>query len=514
MNETPLLSLTDRAIARLRTLGDGNGVDPEAFNIVEKTEEIITVKGVLKLTPDISVQSRAIAGKAMKSGVKGKEKIILPGFAALHEEAERQRKAFMESGDWLPEAIKELKEEPGYGWGHDGGKIVFPGRSVTLAATEKCPSCLGKGQRVCEQCQGQGQVICSYCFGNKQEPCYHCFGKGVDPAYPGQTCTICRGTRFAPCRYCKATGFLPCPSCQGRGGVPCPDCKGKGFITQEVEISAGASIGFSILNSSELPSGLLRSLDRIGMANLAKGHADIEIVEPEDHAEAARRGIILVARIPYADIKLRMQGKLVIAASFGKHGLLSGIPPFLDNSLKKQREQLALAAAGKGQLAPALGARAMREALALSLRGKGQLKELRRLYPVGLSQKAAQEILDNFARALRLQTARVRLYTAAASVILSAGVFSGFFLTPLRAFLEKAAGRQGVLAVEILLPISAIGLAGFALSRASKWALQRLYPKSDVKTGQDLGKTGYVSIALIVLVYALVLAFSKYYSGI
>jgi hypothetical protein len=506
VTDTPLLSLTEKALIRLQAMAEGNGFAPDSIRLLESEEKVYAVEGILRLEPQVEIQSRSYVGP-----VKGKGRTVLPNFAALQEEVNRRKKSFQESRDWLPEAMKELKETPGYGWGHDGGKITFAGRKVTLAASEKCPACLGTGQLTCPQCQGRTVIVCPYCFGRGQEECYNCFGKGTDPVNPQHPCPVCRGTRFAPCRYCKATGNLPCPNCQGRGGTPCPTCQSAGSMTQEVDIDANATLHFAIKKGAPLPSGLLRGLDRLGMANLVKGHGDIELVTlATDAPDAQGNAVVLRATIPYADIKLHMIGKVVMAAAFGKRGLLSGLPAFLDESLKPWREHLKRAAAGTASLDQALKARALREALALKLGGKGAASEMRRLYPVGLSLKTAGEILDDMDKALRRITLRERVIVAAASLVLGAGLFAGLFLSPLHAALRSSLSPRFLLFVEALLPAAVIGLSGFAFAHAAKWVLQRRFPRTDVRLAQSIGKIGYVTLAGILLLYAASLMLAKY----
>ena len=260
MTDAPLLTLTERALARLHAMAEGNGVTPDDFKVIENTETVHTVEGLVRLSPNVDIQSRQYPGP-----VKGKGRQMLRSFAAMQEEVNRRKQEFQQSKNWLPDALKELEETPGHGWGHDGGKITFTGKTAKLAATEKCPHCIGSGLLTCPQCQGQTIVICIHCQGRRQENCYSCYGRGTDPANPQNPCPTCQGARLLPCRYCKATGNLPCPTCQGRGGTPCTSCQGKGAYTQEVDIDANAVIQFSIKDASHLPSGLLRGLDRLGM---------------------------------------------------------------------------------------------------------------------------------------------------------------------------------------------------------------------------------------------------------
>jgi len=504
--DTPSQSLTEQALARLRKLGEGNGLAPEAFKLVENQESIIAVEAQVRLTPLFTTQAKAYPGP-----IKGKKIQALPDFAALQEDVGRRKQQFQSSGVWSEEALQELKKSPGYGWGHDGGKIVLHEQNVTLAANEKCPACRASGLLTCPQCQGRMTVICSYCQGRGQENCYNCFGKGEDPVNPGHQCPVCRGTRFATCRYCRATGQLPCPTCQGKGGTPCTSCQGTGSVTQQVNIEAGAEIHFQIARGSNLPSGLLRSLDRLGMANLAKGHADIEIIDPPKDAPAESNNIVFLrAKIPYADIKLRLKDKLVFAASFGKKGLLSGLPAFLDDSLRPWRERLVRAALGAEPLEKALEARAMREALGLVFANKTEANDLRRIYPLGLSPGTAKEIMNNVGMALRRLTLRARALVAATSLAISAALFAGLFFSPPGKQMAQTFAPGTLLFIQVALPILAMSLSAYAFAHAIRWVLQRRFPKHAIRLGQGLGKLGYGTLAGIFLLYALAFALTKF----
>jgi hypothetical protein len=498
--------LTNQALERLRKLGEGNGLAPDAIELIESHEDVYAVDAHIRLTPMFNVEGRSYAGS-----IKGKNVMALPGFVELQEDVNGRKEAFQKSDTWLQDALKELKESHGHGWGHDGGKIILSEQNVTLAANEKCPVCASRGLVICEQCQGQTTVRCTYCQGLGQENCYHCLGKGIDPVYPQQPCTICRGTLFAPCRYCNARGQVPCPMCQAKGGTPCPACQGAGSVTQEAAITAGAEIHFQVATGSELPSALLRSLDRLGMINLPKGHAGIDLIEPgKDASETEKNTFLLRAKIPFAEMKLRLMDKTVMVSAFGKHGRLGGLPPFLDQSLRPWRERLARAARGTETIDKALKARAMREALALVLSGKNQAGELRRLYPVGLTAETAKEIMNNMGLALRRMTLRARTIVAAVSLAASAGLFAALLLTPLRIRLAHSLPPKTLLLIETFLPVAAMSLSAYAFAHVVRWILIRRFPKMDVRFGHNIGKLGYGTLVCIVLIYALIFALTKF----
>lgn len=502
MPDTPPLTLANQALARLRKYAEGNGVDPDSIQVVDSKEDLYSIQAQIRLVPEFNIQPNPYAG-----AVRGKGRRVLGSYAELQEIVARMKQTFLDSKDWMPEAIKDLQESPGHGWGMEDAVIPLSNPKETLAATENCPSCNGGGKLICPQCQGQTTVICSYCFGKGQENCYHCFGRGEDPVNPQQPCPICRGTRFAPCRYCQSRGQLPCPTCQGHGGTPCSDCHSTGLITQEIAISAHAKVEFHILGNQDLPSGLLRSLDRLGIVNLVKGHGDIELTLPDAKApDAEKTTLQLQAKMPYADIKMRLMDKLVMVASFGKRGLLSGLPAFLDVSLRPWREHLERAALGEESLEKALEARALREALMLALDGKDKPNDLRRLYTIGLSQNAAQEIMRNIGLTLRHITLQERGIAAALCFVLCVSLFAGLFFTPLFASLAASMSPKMLLLIEALVPVAAVGLSWTVISHATRWVLQRKYPNANVRLTQKIGKIGYGALAGIVAAYGLIFA--------
>ncbi len=173
-----------------------------------------------------------------------------------------------------------------------------------------------------------------------------------------------------------------------------------------------------------------RGLDRLGIANLTKGHADVTFVEskaaPEDHEatgddhEYIPGGLVGVAppitpsgsappampaedeentgfgsplsgdtkpsepvlhymaRMPFADLRVDFNGKKIEIGVFGLRNVFIDVPPFLDEPLAPWIEKLEQATKGHGAVYAALEARALREALELHLQGNGNAKEFRR----------------------------------------------------------------------------------------------------------------------------------------
>lgn len=496
-------SLADLTLQRLRALAEGNGLAPEKIELVKVNEAVYAVEGLLRLKPSFQAATSPGFGRA-KSGAKN----VFPSFDALREEVASQKKEFEKDGQWLTTALKEIEKEPGHGWGLEEADIVWPDQTVMLSASENCPKCGGKGSVPCFNCQGRGLMMCLHCRGTGQEDCPFCLGRGEDPLHPGSPCPTCNGRRFINCRHCQATGQVPCDQCQGKGGLPCDTCRGTGALKQEAKITKGAKAHFELGRTSDMPSGLLRMMERIGLANLAKGHIDVTMQQAAPDAAAEERALVrLTAQIPYADLVVKFAGTPHKIAVFGKKSRLLNVPAYLDRALEEARKILAAAARGEADIEKTSSFRLMREALSLALKGKTSPNDLRRLYPVGLSPQAAQEIMRAMGLALKALTARARLIASLAFVIGSAGVFAGFFFSGLPSFLAERFGEKGLLTVEILLPLLTIGIAWTGLLQTAQGSLKRKYPEASVGGQQDLGRRGAAALAVILMVYALFFLF-------
>ena len=512
--------LADQALARLRKLADGNGLAPEKIELVGAQENIFTLQGTARFMPFCERQSGQYPGPP-----QGKGRTIVAGRDALLSEAEKRQKAFLQGREWLPAAIADLKTAPGQGWGIENARITMPQFSAILAAPSPCPVCRGQRVTTCQHCSGQGLVTCPQCGGGGRETCPQCGGRGEMSTQPGQPCSMCQGMRTIPCRSCRSSGRITCPVCQGRRGVPCANCRGSGQITEEIALACGATVGFQ-MTGEELPSGLRRGLSRLGAANLSKGHADIYLVENEKKKELPPEAEGMIedekteneappilryeAKLPYADLRLRFgDDRAILVPAFGKRCVLLDLPPFLDDTLKPMREKLTEAARGKKRIEDALEARAMREALGLQLSGRRDAMELRRIYPVGLSPAAMQEIMKNMRLALNLATRHIR----AAAAILSGGIgialLGMLFLTPRHAELTQGWPWLAGLAFDLALPCLLATLGFLSLGKASQLVLHRRFPHLKISLRRHAGKTGYALFATITIGWIAMLAFAS-----
>jgi hypothetical protein len=191
---------------------------------------------------------------------------------------------------------------------------------------------------------------------------------------------------------------------------------------------------------------------------------------------------------------------------FGEKGLMTGVPPFLDDALAPARIELSRAAKGEVKVEKALTVRALKDALSLVLKGKNHPNFLRRLYPVGLSAETAKEIMLAFINVIRTETRKTRLITGCGFTFLAALFFGGLFLTPL--FKNIVTGWNPVLIrlILIVMPVAAIAKSWFVLRIVGRWELSRRFNTKDIGPALPVGRIGYATFAGVFLIYLLVLS--------
>jgi hypothetical protein len=310
-------------------------------------------------------------------------------------------------------------------------------------------------------------------------------------------------------------GQAPCPLCLTKRVESCGTCQATGLICEEIEVTYTAETQFR-LRSSGLPSAVNRTMDRMGLQNLGKGHADIETYQPSEDeefelkenrkSEALPPLLHYRAKLPYAEMKLSIKKKSAVVSVFGKRGLIVSAPHFLDDALELARDNLALAAQGKAELESATQARAIRDAVNLHLSGHGTLKDFRKLYPTGLSHDVAKEIIANSRRALNRATLIMRAVLAIVITLAAAGSMTALVISGLHHSLTAGRDMLSGLLLDIGL-LAGLEVAGWAaLAFGLRFILMHKFPSA--KMGQKhalipkTGKTGTTMQAAVFAVWA------------
>ncbi len=515
-DSTDKSGIVDQAIKRLKALAEGNGMEPDSIKLMQSETKDYTLEAVMYFTPLCDVENKQYIGPP-----SGKVTGTFPDVAALNAEVTRRRNAFRERSDWIPDVQTELQTAPGLGWGMDGVNVTLTKLNIVLAAVRACPQCNGSRNITCTQCQGAGSSVCAQCRGQGQELCITCGGTGQNPQDPGQPCVMCRGTTRMICRVCHGKGQAVCPVCGGKRSMACTACKATGQITEEAHLVFGATTRFD-LKSSGLPSVLRRGLDRLDIPNLAKGHADIEIVTPEpekDEADeqpaidapprpaAPKPMLHYQAKMPFSELRVDFGGKKAIVGIFGKRNVLIDVPAFLDNALQPFIAKLRAAAQGQATLSEAIKARALNDALKLELQGQGNVKELRRLYPFGLTPKTAEDITRMMRMAIKRTTLHIRTIVAVIFGLIGSGIFGATYFTSLPQYVPPQPRWYGF-ALGFAPLVIIIGLGWALLNFTTRFFLQRNFPNMKIAAKQSVGKTGISLTAALILLWAIILVLS------
>ncbi len=498
--------LSERARTRLARLAAGNGLVAGDIAILEADEKPYSLTGQIEVSPFCEEEAKTLASLGASKGSK-----TLPSFQALQEAVLGYKQAFIGTPDWIGLVEQEIEAHEQKGWGLIEAKIALPQKTAVFAATEVCPTCAGQRGLTCDQCRGQGIVICTQCQQQGRELCYYCNGRGEDPHNPHQPCHTCQGTRYAPCRFCQARGHLPCPTCHGQRYTTCPACKGAGGMTREVTVTCGARAFFT-LKAAGLPSGLRRGLERIGIANLGKGHADVisRLPTKEELEDRPKDKRLLLrhytATLPYAELRMGLGKRRAKIAVVGKRCALVDVPPFLEEPIRLWREKLRDAAAGKTAIENAFGARVIRDMLELVLAGKGRVPDIRRLYPFGFSAEALKGMLTDVTHALARATTRSRILMACLSVAGSFGLFHTLYGEGMRETLLAGVKPPLAFGADLGILLATVMVAWTGLSFITRLWLRRRFPDFTFALRQRTGKTGLWMVGAIIFIFVLSLS--------
>jgi hypothetical protein len=470
--------LTDYALRRLQSLAKGNGVTPDSLRVRSTEEKIVTVTGSLLLQPTVETTQQVPNPKTLRTTKE------IPSFASTVELsnfiAEEQQKFIQDRKSWSKEVLAELEQQKDKGWGLRDTRIVLDQRPALQAmAVETCSYCNGQGGNQCDYCAGVGQIPCRQCGQSGSENCFNCFGTGRNPQDQNSYCPVCNGTRLSVCRICQGRRATTCNNCRGSGNLICSPCRGAGSTTQLATLSFGAEAHFGAGSTIELPSALRRALDRAGSIKMLAAHAEIATTVPADEDQPRNGAMKLdyTATLPCAEIVMEFDGTPARIVCFGTKRNLLEVPAFLEQGLAEGLSRLEKAARGQAALEPALEFRALKEVCGLVLQGKTSPKDLRRLYPYGISPKTLGRILQQLSAALDRSTQLPRLTGLGIGVAISAALTCLFYLTPIHAQILAEGGRIAALMTEFFIPVLCGVLSALLTGQLAQQRLMQRFPE-------------------------------------
>jgi hypothetical protein len=409
--------LADHALARVKEILKGNGLNTDQFHFVEIDGELLKFEGQLTIDLTPQIVSRTEAGRQQKGEIID---------ATIDFNAHMQ-KALLQFTQDTPQRkiiLEDIQKRPDQGFGVRDDQMILDRLKKTYTAHDICGSCKGQGKTICGTCNGQKMVTCHQCHGRKDILCPACRGQGRLRDAKGNmvTCARCQGRGRLPCPTCQARGVVPCPKCKGQGFVSCGTCAGSGIVSHVADVSVVAKLHFDY-DRTHIPMELQRKLDALGGQLKQEGDLHIQILGPvslqtDDDLAAQNKnpkfGVRYSTTLPYASAQLCLRrkkdgsaGQIVFGKIMGYNAQLVGFPAVLDDLTAKAQLALQQSALGQGHVAQTLRhvarQRVVRDILKLTARGKearSLISTILKIYPsfltAGVVARLSESMRQNF----------------------------------------------------------------------------------------------------------------------
>lgn len=387
--------LARKTLAALRKLLAGNGVKPDRLTLIKEESGEFALHGILALTLDTARTVRQEPGRPGGVHVFGSK-------PEMEAEITRACGELIRSPQAMAVVDKVLLNAPGGGFGSHNKIIPVKGLHFDFATLATCTTCQGKGKGGCPVCQGQGRTPCPQCRGQREEWCGHCRGTGFqDGDQSKPRCTYCQGVGRMRCLRCNAQGFIPCQPCGGTGHSHCKTCRGAGELADVVGLDFTWKSRF-IPHTGEIPRAVSHLMGQGTLEVMAaKGHIvprrvggplpappQIDPDQPAHPAEPATHYWHYMAEIPWCEATLKLGQSALLVTAAGQKGRINTCPAFLDKIAPK---------------APRLQNEALGAVLRHGMNKRAAL-DMKRLYPVGLSDRVLQDVLKNASRTIHQRT--------------------------------------------------------------------------------------------------------------
>ena len=523
----------DDALALVRGIVEGNGIDPQAVTLANFEGELLVFEAKTELSVITKIHKKSVPGRVSGPIAVGNESGVAEAlskeYLKLFTDFDTQRK------------IRDLalnREDKGFGLKDVYLKVPFWTKEFVVF--EACQTCHSSGSVQCRNCAGKGVVACNRCRGSGMVVCSHCNGAQRVAGPNGQRvqCSVCYGRGKMSCNQCQQTGRMQCRICAAKGVTTCPNCQGHGWASNMTSVTIEARTAFSYPRE-ELPEKICGMIDKHGAK--IREHAKIHILDAatsvmtEQEKEDATRAeqdekqkilkvpIFYKVSLPYGHVEFDIKGKSYYTFLFGTQGRLTHVSPFLDDLLSNGVRKLQDAAEGRGDAAGNLRAaaeyRCLKNALVYATRfsqGKARAR-LKREFRIGLSEEMLKKIVGLADQGLQALSKSSRQKGLAAAFVAMSAIFAGYFMSPVRGMLVS---RLPMVRLEGALDALTLGLGIFvgsiviqALANTKVKALiKEIAPDLTVGVAAKLGKTAYWNIGLGVVAFAAVLA-AVHFSG-
>lgn len=463
--------LPQRALAQIRTLCRGNGIESDSVQIKSATGEVIECEAITH----IELHPEFITEQAKGRVQKGE---VFQDAAALQGAIDKYIADGLKGKDARKYLANLLLERPDKGFSLHAEYFDAPPMNKDYCCQNQCGDCAGQGKTACAACGGRMQETCPKCHGRRMIPCDYCNSAGFMRGADGKQtqCPRCFGKRQVGCNLCAQRGTVPCRGCKGAGTNKCQTCGGAGFTTDIVHLKMQIKTLFE-LDRTTLPHPATKMIENHGTKLAAGGHIKLkaEQVRREDGGLALHYDFTF----PYGDLNFTINGKEFKTHLFGYKGKMLKMPDFLDGFIEPQLDLLHLAITESKKPQSVIMKASKTRIIGLGLLYNTQyppkktMMALKRKFPFGVSKNAIQEIAILCHKALKKMTRKNRWSGIIAGGALAVLLYGVYFLVPLpeltirgqalAAFTAKALNSSIIYGLDLAL----VGLAGFIGTRIS-----------------------------------------------
>lgn len=502
----PLQEVPKKALKKLRAICRGNGCAPDSIQIKNIQGELVEFEAFSHIELQTETKNEKISGKVQKGE-------LLENSAIIESKISENLTGAIGNTDARRELAGILMNRPDKGFSIHSQKFPVPALNQEFSIYHACERCGGQSQEECPRCKGVKREICNKCHGKTMVPCQYCGANGTVTGPDGKQiqCNRCFGHKQVVCTYCQKVGTVSCQQCNATGAVRCSNCNGAAFYTEVVKSSVHMRPLFEI-DRTTIPNESVKLIEDSGSLLSEKEHFKIEAeqIKRDDGGLA----IQYKGSFPYGELDFSINGKVAKCHIIGYHGKFVKLPNILDGLTTPARKLLEQAAKGKGgvlaKIKKASNTRLIGEALqfALLLPRKKAMSALRKKYPIGLSTKAVQHVVQISYLALHNATRQARHIGFTISGVMIAAFNALYFMGPLRILLLLQFKSEPIVSVIdlALIPIGAFLCRLMAQQFAKqplRKALGSYYPrgkKKRVKMTIDGNVQSYlISVTLFLL---------------
>ncbi|MCB9990188.1 MAG: hypothetical protein H6867_02265 [Rhodospirillales bacterium] len=516
--------LPKKALANLRAVVKGNGLNPEALSLGNFHGEIVNFEAYQTYKLESTMAEKRVTGK--ENGEK----------AGSRQDAQQKNQVVMDriahDRDVKRMTASMLKKRQDIGFAVDNQVMNLRRYRKIYVVQEPCPLCEASGQITCQNCHGHRMIPCVKCKGHRDIQCHMCNGaQFINTPRGQQQCTYCHGRGRINCDMCRQLGEVQCPKCRATGKVPCQNCGATGWHSHLFVMDIKAKGRFSY-DPNILPQELPPLIDEYGPRLVTEEHAQVRIIEEpakdQEMDQRSKKGEYMIpyhAKLPWGDISFSARGKLTLKGHlFGYNALLVGLPPFLEDFIAKGLKALQNAAQGQGNVVKAVREairyRAIGETFLIASRAAPKLaaNRLKERYPCGIREETLLDMATQARQAINHLTRKPRQKAFMIGSAITAALAVIYFFTPARAVMTESLGGIPDLLADLAVIIAGGAITTYTAQIMAHSALEKALGPLMKKDGAKkqimppASSSMFIAYPLAAIIFA-VLLFASMQSG-